>query len=152
MRSYSNHSLKTHGFTVVELLVAVVLISALFLMGFTGFQSFLDSARTSHAIRTVTSAFSTARYQAIRQNRPIKLCLESHQLILKSRRDNQWQALSHITIGDKIDISLNASPVFFPTGFVSPLCSVRIKSEKRLYKITLSMAGRIKVTKITNHT
>ena len=137
---------------MVELLVTVVLISVLFLMGFTGFQSFQNSARTNLAIRTVTSAFSTARYRAIRQNRPIKICLESGQLILKSRRDNQWQALSHIAVGDKIDISMNASPVFLPTGFVSPLCSVEIRNEKHLYKITLSMAGRIKVIKITNHT
>jgi prepilin-type N-terminal cleavage/methylation domain-containing protein len=148
MRSFPNHTLRQNGFTVVELLIAVILLSALFLVGFTGFQSFLDSARTTHAIRAVTSAFSSARYRAIQENKSVKVCLEKNQLVLKQKRDNQWQACSHVNFGEKIEVSMNASPVFSPTGFVSPLCSVHIKSEKHLYKITLSMAGRIKVTKI----
>lgn len=136
------------GFTVVELLVTVVLASMVFLIGFTGFQSFQNRARATHAIRSVTSAFSRARYRAIQQNRSVKVCLEKGQLVLKTKRNNGWQTCTSHRLDNRIEVSMNASPVFSPTGFVSPLCSVFVTDQKHRHKITLSMAGRIKVTEI----
>lgn len=139
---------KPAGLTIVELLVTVVLASLLFLMGFTGFQWFQNNAQTTQAIRTVTSAFSTARYRAIQENRSVKCCLESGRLVLKKKENNRWLPFSHTKLAEELEVTMNASPVFLPTGFVSPLCSVFIKDKKHRHKITLSIAGRIKVTKI----
>ena len=45
-------------------------------------------------------------------------------------------------------VKINSSPVFSPTGSVSPLCSIFVKNSKYQYKITLSISGRIKTTEI----
>ncbi len=146
-KSASVHSART-GLTLVELLISTLLLSVVIMIGFSGFQSFQNHAKTTNAIRTVTSALSSARYQAIEKNKSIKVCLEARQLVLKQKIDKKWQIYSNFKLGSKLKVSMNASPVFFPTGFVSPLCSIKIKNEKHEYKITLSIAGRIKVIKI----
>jgi prepilin-type N-terminal cleavage/methylation domain-containing protein len=136
------------GVTVVELLVAIAIFSLVLRMGFSGFRWFQDRSRISHTLRTVTSALNFARYQAIEKNRPVKICLEGKRLHLKNKSGGKWQTFTGFDLEENLAVSMNASPVFFPTGFVSPLCSVSVKHGKSEYKITISIAGRIKVTKI----
>ena len=64
------------------------------------------------------------------------------------KRGEEWQTVSSTDLGDKVSASINSSPVFSPCGSVSPLCSIHVKNEKHHYKITLSIAGRLKVSKI----
>jgi Tfp pilus assembly protein PilE len=146
-RHVSQH--RPGGFTVFELLIAVALCGLLITVGFSGFRSFQLHNRTNQMIRTVTSAFNTARYRAIEKNKSIKVCLETSKLVLKLKEASEWQPYLDFQLLPDQTVTMNASPVFYPTGFASPLCSVIIKNEKYEYKITISIAGRIKVTKIT---
>lgn len=130
------------------MLVAIAIFPLIFRIGFSGFHWFQARARITNALRTITSAFNTARYQAIDRNRSVKICLEEARLNLKTRSDGEWKTFTKFDLGEKISASMNAEPVFLPTGFVSPLCSVVARHERYAYKITLSIAGRIKVTKI----
>lgn len=140
---------KNSGLTVVELLIAIAIFSLVLRIGFSGFNWFKSRVCINSTLRTITSALNTARYQAIEKNRSVKICLEGNRLNLKTKSDGQWNPFMGFDLERKISVSMNAAPVFFPTGFVSPLCSVTIRNEKYEYKITISIAGRIKVIKIT---
>ncbi len=60
------------GLTVVELLVAVVVFALLVTVLVPGLGSFFSRLEAHTALRTVTAGLSAARYQAIRDNRPVR--------------------------------------------------------------------------------
>ena len=99
-------------------------------------------------MRTVTSALSTARYNAIRMNRSVKFCIEENRLLLKEKKGKVWETFLPFDVDEAVSITINSSPVFSPTGYVSPLCSIYLKNEHYRYKITLSIAGRVKVIEV----
>lgn len=140
--------LNNKGLTVFELLISLTIFSILIILGFTGFRSFQNKAHIYNTIRTVTSALNTARYKAIEENSSVKVILVEDRFFLKIKNNQDWKTINTFNLDEKTAVGMNASPVFYPTGYVSPLCSITIKNEKYSYKITLSIAGRIKVTKI----
>jgi hypothetical protein len=97
----------------------------------------------------VTAAMSTARYNAIRMNRSVKFCIEKNRIVLKEKVNTTWQPFTFFDVDANVSISINASPVFSPTGFASPLCTIYVENRHYKYKITLSSAGRIKVSNMT---
>jgi Tfp pilus assembly protein PilE len=136
------------GFSVAELLITVSLFGLLVTVGFSGFKSFQHHTRTNNAIRTVTSAFNTARYRAIEHNKSIRVSLENNRLVLKLKKGEEWLPYLDFQLPPGQAATMNASPVFFPTGYASPLCTVTIKNSRDEHRITISIAGRIKVTKL----
>lgn len=136
------------GFSIIELLVAITLCGLVITIGFSGFKSFQHHTRTSNTIRTVTSAFSMARYRAIELNKSIRISLERGKLVLKLKGGGNWEPYLDFQLPSGQTVTMNASPVFYPTGYASPLCTVVIKNSRDEYKLTISIAGRIKVTKV----
>jgi len=136
------------GFSVIEMLVAVTLCGLFLTVGFSGFKSFQHHTRTSNTIRTVTSAFNTARYRAIEHNKSIRVNLEHNKMVLKLKGAEDWEPYLDFQLPSGQTVTMNASPVFYPTGYASPLCTVVIKNSRDEYRITISIAGRIKVTKL----
>ena len=51
-------------------------------------------------------------------------------------------------IKGEIKLTCNSSPVFNPKGSASPMCTIRISNKMYSYKIALSFAGRIRITKL----
>jgi prepilin-type N-terminal cleavage/methylation domain-containing protein len=139
---------ENRGLTVLELLISMAIFSILITMGFTGFKSFQNRSQVTNSIRTVTSALNTARYQAIEENRSIKVFQAGSRFLLKIKINKKWETIKTFNLDEEVEVYMNASPVFHATGYVSPLCSITIKSEKYSYKISISIAGRIKVIKL----
>jgi len=135
------------GFTVIELMVTLAIFALILALSAPGFNAFSNRAEIDSAIRTVTSALQTARQQAIERNKRVKVILEDNKLVLKETHYDLWQPFMKFDPGDKVDLSLNASPVFSPEGYIAPLCSVFVDSESFHYQVTISMAGRIKIQK-----
>ena len=142
------HNDRPGGFTVAELMIASVLCGLILAFGISGFKAFQHQVRTRAAIRIVTSAFSTARYRAIELNRSVKVSSADNRLVLARKEDGEWQPLQDFRLPSGQAVTLNAFPVFFPTGYASPLCTAVVSNSRDQYKITLSIAGRIKVTKV----
>ncbi len=133
------------GLTVMELLVTVGLFALLVIVTFPGLESIFFRMEVHSALRTVTSALSTARYTAIRDNRSVRAEVVSGWLRL-SRDDGQgWQVIRSFELGRKVAVRANSRPVFSPLGFVSPLCTITLEKQKRVWLVVLSMYGRIKV-------
>ncbi len=136
------------GFTLGELLVFLGIFSIVVMIGIPMFKSSFARWEVTSGVRTVTSALSTARYNAIKMNRSVKFCIEENRILLKEKKGEVWETFLPFEVDEAVSLTINSSPVFSPTGYVSPLCTIYVQNEHYHYKITLSIAGRIKVAKI----
>jgi Tfp pilus assembly protein FimT len=133
------------GLTVVELLVTVGLFAFLLMAVLPGMQSFFTRLEINSGLRTVTAALSTARYQAIRENQPVRVEVVPGRLLLSVDDGHGWQVTRRFDLSDKLSIRANSRPVFSPLGNVSPLCTITLQKQKKIYCVVLSMYGKISV-------
>jgi Tfp pilus assembly protein FimT len=133
------------GLTVVELLVTVGLCAFLIMAVFPGMQSFFTPQEINSGLRTVTAALSTARYQAIQENQPVRVEVVPGRLQLSVDNGQGWQVTRSFELHGKLKVHANSRPVFSPLGNVSPLCTITLEKQKKIYRVVLSMYGRIKV-------
>jgi prepilin-type N-terminal cleavage/methylation domain-containing protein len=125
------------GLTVMELLVTMSLFSLLVVWVVPGLESFFFRMEVHAALRTITSALS--------DNQSVQAEVISGSLRL-SRDDGQgWRVIRSFELGGKVAVRANSRPVFSPLGFVSPLCTITLEKQKRVWLVVLSMYGRIKV-------
>lgn len=144
----NSSSLEEHGIGVIELILSVTLLFLTLSLSVSGFQAARDRALAADAVRTVTSVFSSARYRSLDENRMMRVRLEGNVLLLETKKFGEWSMIRQIPMEKNVGISMNASPVFYPTGFVTPLCSVVLRTLRYSYKISISIAGRIKTIKL----
>lgn len=137
-----------NGFTLLELLITLTIFVLVIALGVPGFQSFIRKVEINNGLRTVTLALNSARYKAVENNRSVKLIVADNKLLLMERRNNNWESFLDFDPGEAITLSINASPVFSPEGYVAPLCSILVLGHGTSYRITLSIAGRIKVVEL----
>jgi Tfp pilus assembly protein FimT len=133
------------GLTVVELLVTVGLFAFLIVTVVPGMRAFFTRLEINSGLRTVTAALSTARYQAIQENRPVRAEVVPGCLRLSVDNGQGWEVVRSFALSDKLSIRANSRPVFSPLGNVSPLCTITLGKEARIYRIVLSMYGKISV-------
>jgi Tfp pilus assembly protein FimT len=133
------------GLTVVELLVTVGLFAFLIVTVFPNMQSFFIRLEINSGLRTVTAALSTARYQAIQENRPVRVEVVPGRLLLSIDNGQGWQVMRSFDLAGKLQVQANSRPVFSPLGNVSPLCTITLKMQEKIFRIVLSMYGKISV-------
>jgi Tfp pilus assembly protein FimT len=133
------------GLTVVELLVTVGLFAFSLVAVFPGMRTFFTRLEINSGLRTVTAALSTARYQAIQENRPVRVEVVSGRLLLSVDNGQGWQVTRSFDLHGKLKVQANSRPVFSPLGNVSPLCTITLEKEERVFRIVLSMYGKISV-------
>ena len=133
------------GLTVVELLVTVGLFAFLIMTGFPGMRLFFIRMEINSGLRTVTAALSTARYQAIQENQPVRVEVVPGRLLLSVDNGQGWQVIRSFDLNNKLTVRANSRPVFSPLGNVSPLCTITLEKEARVFRIVLSMYGKISV-------
>ncbi len=136
------------GITVIELLVSTSLLALLITLGVPGFISFAEKIEVDKSLGIVSSALSSARYEALEKNYRVKLMLENNRLVLKRKINRGWEPFKDFFPGKDVTLTMNAYPVFSPEGYVAPLCSIMVISKESCYKISLSIAGRIKVLRL----
>jgi len=133
------------GLTVFELLVTVGLLSFLVTVMVPSLQSFFVRMEVRTALRTVTSGLGAARCLAIRENRPVRAEVVPGRLQLSVDDGPGWRVIRSFALGEKLSISANSCPVFSPLGNVSPLCTITLNVRQRIYRVVISMYGRVKV-------
>lgn len=136
------------GFTVVELLVVLFILGIIITWGVPKFRSFFARVEVNNGVRTVTLGLNSARYMAINMNRSVKCCVEGNRVVLKKKVAGAWEEFRGFDVAEKVILSANSSPVFSPLGSVSPLASFYVQNERMHFKITISMAGRVKITEL----
>jgi len=140
--------MNNRGITVAELLVAVGLGAMLLILTLGGWQGFASQLAATRNLRTVTQALHTARYTAIRDNEAVLVSGGERRLELKQHSQQGWQTVRLFTLEPEYSLKLNAQPVFYPEGAVSPLCSILVRGNDRSWRIAISIVGRIKVTRL----
>jgi Tfp pilus assembly protein FimT len=133
------------GLTVFELLVTLSLFSFLVMVMVPALQSFFKRLEIHTALRTVTAALSTARYLAIRDNQPVRAEVTAGRLTLSVDNGQGWQTMRSFDLSGKLKVNANSRPVFSPLGNVSPLCTITLEMGQKIYRVVLSMYGRLKV-------
>jgi Tfp pilus assembly protein FimT len=133
------------GLTVIELLATLGLLSLLFTMMVPAMSSFFARLEMHDALRTVTAALNTARYWAVRDNRPVRAEVVPGQVRLSRDDGHGWRLLRSFDLSGKLAVGANGKPVFTPLGSVSPLCTIILRRERRVCRVVLSMYGRLKV-------
>jgi prepilin-type N-terminal cleavage/methylation domain-containing protein len=133
------------GLTVIELLIAVSVFALLVTVLVPALGSLFSRLEVHAALRTVTSGLSAARYQAIRDNRSVRAEVGGGKLLLSRDDGSGWQVIRSFSLSEKLSIRANSRPVFSPLGNVSPLCTITLQKERRVWRVVVSMFGRIKV-------
>ncbi len=139
--------------TVFELFVTLAIISVVISMGMPGFNSYIKRMEVRNTLRTITGVLNTARFKAIVLNKGVKFCIEDKNeeemvIRLKEKKDSKWEEFMEFSLEKKVSITSNASPIFYPNGSIAPLCSILVENEVYHYKITISIAGRIKIAEM----
>jgi Tfp pilus assembly protein FimT len=133
------------GVTIVELLVAVGLFSLLIMVIVPGLGAVFSRLEVHTALRTVTSGLSAARYQAIQDNQAVRAEVSGGKLLLSRDDGSGWRLIRSFELGNKLSIRANSRPVFSPLGNVSPLCTITLRKDQRIWRVVVSMYGRVKV-------
>jgi len=133
------------GVSVVELLVSLFLLALLLTLGINGVRAFFVQVETNRALRTVTSTMQSARYLAVDRKIPMKVRVEADACVLLEQEKKGWRTRRRVEVAGGVSLEANAQPVFYPTGFASPLCSVWVRGRNHTYRITLSICGRVKI-------
>lgn len=136
------------GFTLLELIVVLVILSLVLYLGVPGVGAFFNHIEINSGLRMATVALQSARYKSILLNKRIKLQLAGQQFLLMEKQSGKWQMIFAFEPVSNVSLRMSAFPVFSPYGTVSPLCSIYVKNDRRQYKISISMAGRIKVAEL----
>ena len=143
------------GMTLFEMFVTLAVISLVVSMVMPGFNSYVKRMEVRNTLRTITGVLNTARFKAIMLNKRVKFCIEDKNeedtvIRLKEKRDgdSKWKKFMEFSLEKKVSVTINSSPIFFPDGNISPLCSILVDNEVSHYKITISIAGRIKITEM----
>lgn len=141
------------GMTTFEMFITLAIISVVITMGMPGFNSYMKRMEIRNTLRTITGVLNTARFKAIMLNKGIKFCIEDKNeeetmIRLKEKKDSNWEKFMEFSLEKKVSVTSNASPIFFPNGSIAPLCSILVENEVSHYKITISIAGRIKITEM----
>ncbi len=136
------------GMTVIEILVGVILGMLIITSSFSISSSFFSRIEISGAVTTITSNLSRARYLSLSEKRKIRFRISGNHILFEILEYQKWENLHTAEIKGNVNVSINAFPVFSPTGTSSPLCSIRVSNKKYSRIITLSFAGRIKVKEL----
>jgi type II secretory pathway pseudopilin PulG len=134
------------GLTVFELLVTVGMFSFLATAAVPALQSLFARLETHTALRTVTAGLNAARYQAILENQPVRAEIVPGRLQLSVDNGLGWRVTRSFPLSEKLAIRANSRPVFSPLGSVSPLCTITLESRQKVYRVVVSMYGRIQVS------
>lgn len=141
------------GMTLFEMFITLAIISVVITMGMPGFNSYIKRMEVRNTLRTITGVLNTARFKAIVLNKGVKFCIEDKNdeemvIRLKEKKDSKWEKFMEFSLEKRVSVTINSSPIFFPNGSIAPLCSILVDNEVSHYKITISIAGRIKITEM----
>lgn len=140
------------GLTLVEMLLAMAVLSAILLIAYPPVSSYIRASRVDRASRVVAIDLEYAVTLAARQRRPIRVEYEApHGYRITSPRDSA--VLQHRFLGSESEyavqsVSLVPTAVeIYPTGIASGALTVSLAIGDKSRAVTMSRAGHIRVVR-----
>lgn len=141
--------LRSPGFTLLEAMVVLALVSILFLAG--GVPASRSAARfgLERAVWEVRARLNQARIRSIWEGVPTRLRIERAGFSLETY-DVDTKTWKPIESGrwEGVVVEANNTPVYHPTGSVTGMATILVSNSRGAYRITLAITGRIKATKL----
>ncbi len=82
---------RNQGFTLIELIILLAIVSILFRFGMPAFQDMIANNRMTTQINAMVSSFNLARSEAVKRNRNIVLCPNNEGICAKQPHwHNGW--------------------------------------------------------------
>ncbi len=135
------------GITILEILVSLIIISIGISISINISSSISQNIKTKNALREIKQLIRQTRYKSMKSGCKHKIYALGNNLILEKEEKEKWVMKDKITFPD-FSLKSSAKSVFFPEGNIIPLNSIYLYNKIYTYKITISIAGRIKSIKV----
>ena len=140
------------GFSLVELLVLLVVVGALFSLSLPAFMSYYKSAQVRAAASVIAAHLNQARQLAIQQNQRVCVHITSTAMhyALGSCAGAVWvgpgtDATGKIPAPGGIALTTTADPVFTYLGAAAPAATVTVIHGSASLSVIVSASGRVMV-------
>ena len=140
------------GFTLTEMMIAVVVLSLLTLMGWPQVQRVIASQRTSSAATIVAVDLEQAFTLASRQRRPVVLSCDCPNRRYQVADASTGAVYLSRSMGDSAEVRIDgmafsASPItVYPRGMASAPVTVTVQGGASSHQIALTTAGIVRIT------
>jgi type IV fimbrial biogenesis protein FimT len=113
-------NMKNKGFTLIELMITVAIISVTMGIGLPSFQSIIASARLTSTTNAMVSALQLARVEALKQ----------HKTVVIRKKSTDWKNGWNVFVDDKVlNNTIDADePILVVTAFDSVNTTVTVQA------------------------
>lgn len=147
--------LRDHGFSLVEILVAIAILAILLGIAMPNFFTLMPTYRLNGAARQLLSDLMWARMKAVQEGNEFKVTfLDNHQYKLLDDDNNngsadtgEWNLTKDIqTNYSDVTFSASANPIFYPRGNASANINITVtNSSGSTRTVKVSLTGRVKI-------
>lgn len=136
---------KALGFTVLELLVAIGIASAIASVAVPGLLSWLPTLRLSAAARQVSMDLRVARTKAIAQNTSFQVSFNGSFYVIRKCAGTCADEGGNILLPEGITVSASATPQFFSRGTAGGAATITLSNGTESRRVLVSAVGRVLV-------
>jgi Tfp pilus assembly protein FimT len=140
------------GFSLVELLVLLVVLGALFSLSLPAFMSYYKTAHVRAAASVIAAYLNQGRHLAIHQNQRVCVHIRATALhyALGSCAGTVWvgpgtDATGNIPAPGGVTLTTTADPVFTSLGASAPAATVTVTHGSASLSVIVSASGRVLV-------
>jgi len=141
--------MRKKGFTLIEAVIALALVSLLILAGSGSVSGVAPRYQLQRAVWEVRARLNQARIRSLWEGVSVRVRLNSSTIALDQydEEGKTWKPVQTEFL-EGVRIEANNSPIFHPTGSVTGLTTILVSNSRGCYRITLAISGRIKVVKV----
>jgi type II secretory pathway pseudopilin PulG len=140
---------KRPGFTLIETALSLSVLSTILYLAAVSFLNLAPKYKLEKAAWEIAAALNAARMKAILEEADFKFTASPSGYRLEKRDDpaKEW-LLEERRSFEGVSVSANNAPVFTAEGAVAGLATFTVENPWGGYKITLSITGRVKTTRL----
>ncbi len=145
-------SRRAGGFTLLELLIALVILGILAAVAMPSFSRSINMNKLNRAAAVLSTDFRLALSLAARQRQPVQIAFNSSTKTYTFSDRASGSVLHERTLGTESEYKLTAlscsvaSIDVLPTGTTSGPLTVKLASQSGTRTVTMSSAGQIRVS------
>lgn len=134
----------TRGFTIVNLLCALVVMGWLLSLGVEGWNAWRERTLMLRARQLAVQTFHELRLEACRRQSSCRLVVREGAVAVERQEGAAWKGERVLDFPVGVGVSLVGTPVFHPSGWVAPAGSFRLQGRSSRWGVWISANGRVR--------